>query len=324
MGSPGSYDGLLPEVRADPPDRVPAAAGSLAGMAPAPLLVVDAPSLLYRAFFALPSSIRGTDDRPVNALLGCANLVLQAVERFSPRAVVLCFGAEAAHYRAEALASYHDDRPPMPDELVPQWEDAPAFFGAFGWQYEHAGDLEADDLLGTFARLETEAGGTTVLFTGDRDMFQCATDAVTVLYPGAKDGPTPMGPDEVRAKYGIDPSQVPDFIALRGDPSDGIPGAKGIGEKGAAEMLRAHGSLEALLDLAADGVAARKAGLKPRAIGALVDQADELRSFKDIATLRAVDVALPADRTTNWSDASAAAKERGMGRLSERLAAMSG
>jgi len=291
---------------------------------PAPLLAVDTPSLLYRAFFALPSSIRGTDDRPVNALLGCANLVLQAVERFSPRAVVLCFGAEAAAYRADALASYHDDRPPMPDELVPQWEDAPAFFGAFGWASEHAGDLEADDLLGTLARLESDAGGEAVLFTGDRDMFQCVTPAVTVLYPGAKDGPTAMDEAAVRARYGIDPAQVPDFIALRGDPSDGIPGAKGIGEKGAAEMLREHGTLEALLDLAQDGVAARRAGLKPRAIGALVDQADELRSFKDIATLRTVDVALPPDRPTDWPAASAAAAERGMGRLSERLAAMSG
>ncbi len=291
---------------------------------PAPLLVVDTPSLLYRAFFALPSSIRGTDDRPVNALLGCANLLVQAVDRFSPRAVVLCFGAEAAAYRAAALPSYHDDRPPMPDELVPQWEDAPAFFAAFGWTSEHAGDLEADDLLGTLARLETDAGGHAVLFTGDRDMFQCVSPTVTVLYPGAKDGPTAMDEDAVRTKYGIDPAQVPDFIALRGDPSDGIPGAKGIGEKGAAEMLRAHGSLEALLELAEDGVAARRAGLKPRAIGALVDQADELRSFRDIATLRTVEVVRPADHSTSWSAAAVAAKERGMSRLAERLAAMSG
>lgn len=299
--------------------------GTLAAMpAPAPLLAVDAPSLLYRAFFALPSSIRGTDDRPVNALLGCANLVLQAVERFAPRAVVLCFGAEAAHYRTAAWPAYHGDRPEMPEELVPQWADAPAFFGAFGWRSEHAGDLEADDLLGTLARLESAAGGHAVLFTGDRDMFQCASAQVTVLYPGAKDGPTAMGPDEVRAKYGVDPEQVPDFIALRGDPSDGLPGAKGIGEKGAAEMLRTHGSLEALLALAQDGVAARAAGLKPRAIGALVDQADELRAFKDIATLRDVAVQRPVDAPSDWAAASTAAAERGMGRLADRLAALSG
>jgi len=291
---------------------------------PAPLLAVDAPSLLYRAFFALPSSIRGTDDRPVNALLGCANLVLQAVERFSPRAVVLCHGAEAAHYRTAAWPGYHADRPPMPDELVPQWEDSPAFFGAFGWGHAHGGDLEADDLLGTFARLESDGGGRAVLFTGDRDMFQCVTDRVSVLFPGGKDGPTELDQDAVRAKYGIDPEQVPDFIALRGDPSDGLPGAKGIGEKGAAEMLRAHGSLEALLELAANGAAARAAGLKPRAIGALVEQADELRAFRDIATLRPVDVTRPVDGPTRWTAAAQAAAERGMGRLSERLAALAG
>lgn len=289
--------------------------------ASAPLLAVDAPSLLYRAFFALPSSIRGTDGRPVNALLGTANLVLQAVERFAPRAVVLCFGAEAAAYRTEAWPAYHADRPEMPEELVPQWEDAPAFFGAFGWDSRHAGDLEADDLLGTLATLERDAGGRAVLFTGDRDMFQCASGAVTVLFPtGGKDGPVAMDADAVRAKYGVDPEQVPDFIALRGDPSDGLPGAKGIGEKTAAALLSEHGSLEALLELAADPVAARRAGLKPRAIGALTEQAGELRAFRDIATLRTVVTDRPADAPTRWADAAQAARERGMNRLADRLA----
>lgn len=289
---------------------------------PAPLLVVDAPSLLYRAFFALPSSIKGADGGSVNALLGTSNLLLQAVERFAPRAVVLCFGAEAAAYRTAAWPGYHADRPPMPEDLVPQWEVAPGFFGAFGWPSEHAGDLEADDLLGAFARLETDAGGRAVLFTGDRDMFQCVTEDVTVLYPGGKGGPMEMDPAAVRAKYGVDPSQVPDFIALRGDPSDGLPGAKGIGEKTAAKLLREHGTLEALLVLAATPVAARSAGLSPRAIGALTDQADELRAFRDIATLRPVDVTRPEDGQTRWADAAAAARERGMNRLAERLDAL--
>src|SRR3954470_1519348 len=93
----------------------------------APLLVVDAPSLLYRAFYGLPRSITGADGRPVNALLGFANQVLWAVERRRPRAVILCTGAEAAPYRVAALPVYHADRPPVPDELAPQWADAPAF-----------------------------------------------------------------------------------------------------------------------------------------------------------------------------------------------------
>lgn len=286
---------------------------------PSPLLVVDAPSLLYRAFFALPSSIKGADGTPVNALLGTANLVLQAVERYAPRAVVLCHGSEAAEYRTAAFPAYHAERPPMPDELVPQWEDAAAFFAEFGWTTEHAGDLEADDLLGTLADLELAAGGSAVLFTGDRDMFQCARDGVVVLFPGGKGGPQEIDADGVRAKYGVDPAQVPDFIALRGDPSDGLPGAKGIGEKGAAALLVEHGSLETLLEIAADDAKAVRAGLKPRAVKALREQADELRAFRDIATLRTVEVARPPDRPTDHAGAAVAAEVRGMNRLAERL-----
>src|SRR5437870_1078090 len=126
---------------------------------PGPLLAVDAPSLLYRAYYALPKSIKGADGRPVNGLLGMANLVLQAVDAHAPRATVLCWGAEAAAYRVAHFGGYHADRPQMPDPLVPQWEAAPGFFAAFGWVSLHAGDLEADDLLGSLAQLETAAGG---------------------------------------------------------------------------------------------------------------------------------------------------------------------
>lgn len=284
-----------------------------------PLLAVDAPSLLYRAFFALPSSIKGADGHPVNALLGTANLILFAVERHDPRAVALCFGAEAAHYRTDLYPSYHADRPPMPDELARQWEDAPDFFGAFGWTIHHAGDLEADDLLGSFARIEEQAGGTALLFTGDRDMFQCATDRVSVLYPrGGKDGPEVIDPDGVRERYGIDPQQVPDFIALRGDPSDGLPGAKGIGEKTARDLLREHGSLEALLEEAHRPVPK----LKPRVVGTLTAQADELRAFHDIASLRQIDVERPADAPLDTTRAAGAARARGIMRLAERLDAL--
>lgn len=284
-----------------------------------PLLTVDAPSLLYRAYFALPSSIKGTAGRPVNALLGTANLVLQAVERYAPRAVALCFGAEAAHYRTDLYPSYHADRPPMPDDLEHQWQDAPAFFTAFGWTVHHAGDLEADDLLGAFARVEEEAGGTAILFTGDRDMFQCVTPNVSVLFPkGGKDGPELIDVAGVRERYGIDPEQVPDFIALRGDPSDGLPGAKGIGEKGAKDLLREHGSLEALIAAARQPVPP----LKPRVVGTLTAQADELRAFHDIASLRPIDVDRPADAPLNAAAAATAARERGMNRLADRLDAL--
>ena len=279
----------------------------------APLLAIDGPSLLYRAFYALPDSIKDAAGRPVNALLGTTNLILQEIERHEPRAVVLCFGAEAAEYRVELHSGYHADRPEVPDDLQPQWDLVPEFFGAFGWIVSAHETLEADDLLGSYARLETEAGGRALLLTGDRDMYQCASEDVLVLYltTGVR-GATEVGPDEVRKRYGIDPEQVPDFIALRGDPSDGIPGAKGVGPKTAADLLREHGSLEGVLDHA---VAITKPALRTNLLGA----ADELAAYKDMATLRDAGVKRPKDSPTDWAGGAAAAEELGMNRLAERL-----
>jgi DNA polymerase-1 len=278
---------------------------------PGALLAVDAPSLLYRAFYALPKSITDDEGTPVNALLGVSNLVLQAVERYEPRAVVLCFGEEAAHYRVELYPTYHADRIDMPEELVPQWGHAKAFFTAFNWTVLRHETLEADDLLGALAEVESAAGGDALLFTGDRDMFQCVSDSVTVLWPAGKGETEPIGPAEVRKRYGVRPDQVPDFIALRGDPSDGLPGAKGIGEKTARELLNEHESLDNLLEL--------PMGLRPRVRQALEEQADELRAFREIATLQPAGVERPPDAPTDFAGAAKAARERSMNRLAERL-----
>ena len=279
----------------------------------APLLAVDTPSMLFRAFYALPKSIVGPDGNPVNALLGAANLIVREVEKYEPRAVVLCFGPDAASYRTELYPTYHADREEMPDELTPQWADSHGFFESFGWTVAVSGSLEADDLLGTYASREAEAGGRALLLTGDRDMYQCAGEQVTVLYvrTGNK-GAEEVTPEEVRSRYGVDPEQVPDFIALRGDPSDGLPGAKGVGPKTAAELLRRHGNLEELLDNAIREP-------RPKLRGALIEGREELLAFKDIATLRDTGVERPPDRPTDWAGAAEAARERGMNRLAERL-----
>jgi 5'-3' exonuclease len=304
-----------------------------------PLLLVDAPYLLYRAFFGLPDTIKGADGRPVNALLGSVNSILMQADERSARAVVCCFGPDAATYRVELYPGYHAHRPPMPDDLAHQWERAPDLYRALGWHVADTADLEADDLLGSYAGVEqgapeasgrsapaappggsADAGGGTrapsgeaLILTGDRDLFQCATAVTRVLLLGGrgKKGPQEIGPAEVRERYGVEPEQVPDFIALRGDPSDGLPGAKGIGEKRAADILRRHGSLEAAL------AEAERDGPD---VNSLCRQADQLRAFREIAKLRPMDVQRPPDAPTDRANGAVAARELGMKRLAERLA----
>jgi 5'-3' exonuclease len=273
--------------------------------------------MLFRAFYALPDTIKGADGQPVNALLGTANLILREIEEHQPRAVVLCFGPDAADYRVELFDGYHAQRPEVPDTLAPQFADSKDFFEAFGWTVAVSDNLEADDLLGAYAKRETEAGGRTLVMTGDRDMFQCVNDSVQVLYvrTGGKQGAELVDAADVKRRYGVPPELVPDFIALRGDPSDGIPGAKGIGEKGAAELLQRHGSLETAIE---NGVRETKKTVR----AALCTQGDELRAFKEIATLQEVDVELPPDTPTDHLRAAAAAQERGMERLAKRLSGM--
>src|SRR5215216_1526537 len=169
-----------------------------------PLLIVDAPSLLYRAFYALPKSITDGKGKSVNALLGTTNLLLREVEKHDPRAVVLCFGPDAAHYRKELYEPYHSERPPVPDELAPQFADAPGFFGAFGWTSAISDDLEADDVMGWLAKLEEKAGGEALVMTGDRDLFQCVTGRVKVLYVRTgKRYAELVDAAEVNKRYGI-------------------------------------------------------------------------------------------------------------------------
>ena len=281
----------------------------------APLLAVDAPFVLYRSFFALPDSIQGADGHPVNALLGAANVLLRIAADRRPRAIVGCFGAEAAEYRTRLFAAYHAQRPPVPDALAWQFDQAPDFFTAFGWAVEATASLEADDLLGSLAAVERAAGGRALILTGDRDMYQCVDEQVSVLYlKSGISGFEEVDPVEVRRRYGVAPPLVADFIALRGDPSDGLPGAPGIGPKTAAELLGRHGSLEAAI------AAARKPGsLRPRLAAALTERADELRAFREIATLRTVALERPPDHVTDLDGGARAARRYGLNRLAERL-----
>jgi DNA polymerase-1 len=296
----------------------------------APLLIADVPWLLYRSFFALPKSIVGSDGEPVNALLGTVNALLALIDvrapAQAPRAVVACMGAEQAAYRVALYPPYHAHRDPMPPELAAQWERAPGLLAALGWTIGDTADLEADDVMFSFACAEAEAAGRALLLTGDRDLFGAVSDDVAVveLKKGAEQ--SEIGPAQVRERYGVEPEQVPDFIALRGDPSDGLPGAPGIGAKTAAELLRAHGSLEQLLLAAGasagggDAAAVRAtAVMRPRVAATLREHAEMLMAFREIATLQRIEVERPPDRATDFAKGARLAGELGMRRLAERL-----
>lgn len=284
----------------------------------APLLIADVPWLLYRSFFALPKSIKGADGQPVNALLGTVNTLLAADEACAPRAVVACFGAEQARYRVELYPAYHAHRDPMPSELAHQWKRAPALLASFGWTVADADDLEADDAMFSYACSEREAGGEALLLTGDRDLYQALDKHVSVLDLGKAGKVAQLGPQQVTERHGVSPRLIADLIALRGDPSDGLPGAPGIGAKTAAALLGEHGSLERVL-AAADHAAGAGSGMTPRVAASLRDNADLLRAFKQIATLQPIDVERPVDRPTDFAAGAEAARKLGMSRLADRL-----
>jgi 5'-3' exonuclease len=291
----------------------------------APLLIADVPWLLYRSFFALPKSIEGADGRPVNALLGTVNALLGVIEAGAatrPRAVVACTGAEQADYRARLYAPYHAHRDPMPAELRWQWERAPALLDSLGWLLSDGGRLEADDVMFSFARAEQEGGGRALLMTGDRDLYGAVSERVAVLELGKGGRATELGPAQVRERYGVEPALVPDLIALRGDPSDGLPGAPGVGAKTAAELLRRYGPLEHVLDAAhalEHSVRRDADEMRPRTAQSLRENDALLRAFKEIATLQDIGVEPPPDATTDYESGARHARELGMRRLAERL-----
>jgi DNA polymerase-1 len=296
-----------------------------------PLLIADVPWLLYRSFFALPKSIVDADGAPVNALLGTVNALLALIDvrapAAAPRGVVACMGAEQAAYRVALYPPYHAHRDPMPAELAAQWDKAPALLAGLGWTVAASDDLEADDVMFSHARAEEDGGGRALLLTGDRDLYGAVSGRVAVveLRKGAEQAE--IGAEQVRERYGVEPEQVPDFIALRGDPSDGLPGAPGIGAKTAAELLRAHGSLEQLLVAAGASPGARGAGaavrattvMRPRVAATLREHAELLLRFKHIATLQHIDVERPPDRVTDFAGGALLARGLGMRRLAERL-----
>jgi DNA polymerase I len=269
-----------------------------------PLLVVDGDSFAHRAYHGVPKSIRRRGNKGGGAILGFANFLLRLYAQEKPRAVLVGWDTlDAPTYRHRALETYQSGRV-FDAELLDQLDVLPQFVAACGFAYAKAPGYEADDFLAAAVAQEERRGGTTVVATGDRDAFQLASDRTTILQPVRAGEMARIGPTEVHERYGVDPEQVPDFIALRGDPSDKIPGMPGVGPKGAASLLRRYGSLEAAL-----------------AQGSFAVQAEKLRLYRSIATMDAAAPLLSLDdQTPTWRAAAALAREWELNQLADRLA----
>jgi len=271
-----------------------------------PLLVIDWDSFAHRAYHALPKSIRRRGNKGAGAILGFANFLLRLYDTEQPRAVLVGWDTLAADtYRHVALASYQAGRQ-FDAELIDQLEVLPEFVRACGFAAAKAAGYEADDFLAAAAAREEKLGGTAVVASGDRDAYQLASERTTILQPIRAGEMARIGPAEVRQRYGVEPKQVPDFIALRGDSADGIPGAAGVGPVGAAGLLRKFGNLEQVL-----------------ADGRFAAQADALRLYRAIATMDKA-APLPALRRQkpSWANAAALARDWQLNKLAERLAAL--
>ena len=268
-----------------------------------PLLIVDGDSFAHRAYHALPKDIRRKGNKGGGAIVGFANALIRLYESEKPRAVLVGWDTlEATTYRQEAFADYQSGRE-FDDELVDQLGVLPKFVTACGFAVAKARGYEADDFLAAAVAKETRRGGTAMVASGDRDAFQLASATTTILYPIKAGEMARIGPAEVRARYGVEPGQVPDFIALRGDPSDKLPGARGVGSIGAAVILKRYGSLE-----------------KAIAAGRFPHEAQDLLLYKSIATMDAKAPLPPLrDQKPNWGKAAALARRWELKRLAERL-----
>jgi exodeoxyribonuclease III len=268
-----------------------------------PLLVIDGDSFAHRAYHALPKTILRRGRRPAGAILGFANMLLKFYRTEQPRAVLVGWDTLGAPtYRHEKFPAYQSGRE-FDDALLEQLDELPQFVAACGFANAKAPGYEADDFLAAAVAAEERRGGTALVASGDRDTFQLASARTTILYPVRAGEVARIGPAEVRARYGVDPEQVADFITLRGDPSDKLPGVAGLGAAGAAQVLRTYGTLEKALKA-----------------GRFSAYAERLRLFRSIATMdRKARLPRLADRTPTWAKAAALARQWELNQLASRL-----
>jgi DNA polymerase I len=242
------------------------------------LFLVDGNNLAYRAFFALPEELATSEGFPTNALLGFTNMLFKLLVDYHPRGVAVAWDTRPVH-RHEISDQYKVDRRPMPDLLREQFAHFRPIVEAFGYRNLEFEGWEADDVIATMATRADEAGVKTTVVSTDRDAFQLVSENVCLMM-------TPRGvadvqvytPERVELRYGIRPDQIPDFIGLKGDTSDNIPGIPGIGDKTAGQLIAQYGSVDEVIGHAGD--------LSPARSRAVKEHAEQARASKVLATMR--------------------------------------
>jgi len=271
-----------------------------------PLLLIDGDNLAHRAYHSIPKTVHGAGGQPINSILGWTNMLVGLWEAEQPRAVFVAWDTLGLPtYRHKLWPSYQGGRE-FDRELIQQLNLLPDVTRAFGFGIGKKAGYEADDFLAAAAMAETRRGGCSLVLTNDRDAFQLASDSVTILWPrkGISDIDR-VDPRRVVERFGVLPAQVADYKALAGDASDNIPGARGIGPKGAVELLLRYGTLERVLEDNAKGLAS---------------QADQLLAFREITHLRGdVEVELPDSGPPDWAGGAAKLRELGADALAKRM-----
>jgi DNA polymerase-1 len=286
--------------------RVPKTKSSVAGkdvQSARPLLVIDGDNFTHRSYHALPKTILRKGGKQAGAIVGFANFLLRLYETERPRAVLVAWDTlDTPTYRHQRFPEYQSGRH-FDEALLEQLAALPELVAALGFANAKADGYEADDFLAAAAAAEERRGGTVLIASGDRDTFQLVSERTTVIFPVRAGEMARIGPEEVRARYDVDPEQVPDFIALRGDPSDKLPGAPGVGPKGAANLLRKYGTLDNLIKA-----------------GRFTADKEKLLLYKSIATMdRRAPVPKLRAQTPTWDIAAKLAHEWELNQLAKRL-----
>jgi DNA polymerase I len=246
------------------------------------LFLVDGNNLAYRGFFALPEELATSDGFPTNALLGFTNMLFKLLADYRPKGVAVAWDTRPVHRAAAAEAGevvYKEGRRPMPDLLRGQFPHFRPIVEAFGYRNLEFDGWEADDVIATLATRADEAAIRTCVVSTDRDAFQlCSGNVCLMMTPRGVSDVQVYTPGRVEARYGIGPAQIPDFIGLKGDSSDNIPGVPGIGDKTAGQLIAQYGSLEGVLDHVAE--------LSPARSRSIAEHADQARLSKQLATMR--------------------------------------